>query len=402
MKSRKISIGLFAVILVGLTSCKNNATSEDPEISGTAQTAEDWQLGPFIKVDSVNPILRPNPKASFIDPIRNTTIHWEAKDVFNPSAVTHNGKVMLIYRAEDSVGKYAGTSRIGLAESEDGLHFTRHPEPIFYPGEDEVKKFEWEGGTEDPRVVQDEDGTYYMTYSAWPGQNSYLSIASSPDLKTWTKHGPVFEEALGGKYLNTWSKSGAIVSRMEDGNMIAQKINGKYWMYWGDTDIFLATSEDLVNWTPVEAAPGDTVQVSNSQFKGLKPILSPRPGQFDSHLVEPGPAPIITADGIWMIYNSRNGGKNMNPDLPEGTYSAGQVLFDIDDPTRVIARSEEYFITPEKDYEVDGQVDRVCFVEGLVYFKDKWYLYYGTADSKIAVAVCTDESFLKKAQNPEL
>ena len=92
----------------------------------------------------------------------------------------------------------------------------------------------------------------------------------------------------------------------------------------------------------------------------------------------------------------------MNPDLPEGTYSAGQVLFDIDDPTRVIARSEEYFITPEKDYEVDGQVDRVCFVEGLVYFKDKWYLYYGTADSKIAVAVCTDESFLKKAQNPEL
>ena len=204
MKSRKISIGLFAVILVGLTSCKNNATSEDPEISGTAQTAEDWQLGPFIKVDSVNPILRPNPKASFIDPIRNRTIHWEEKDVFNPSAVTHNGKVMLIYRAEDSVGKYAGTSRIGLAESEDGLHFTRHPEPIFYPGEDEVKKFEWEGGTEDPRVVQDEDGTYYMTYSAWPGQNSYLSIASSPDLKTWTKHGPVFEEALGGKYLNTW------------------------------------------------------------------------------------------------------------------------------------------------------------------------------------------------------
>jgi predicted GH43/DUF377 family glycosyl hydrolase len=51
------------------------------------------------------------------------------------------------------------------------------------------------------------------------------------------------------------------------------------------------------------------------------------------------------------------------------------------------ARTASYFITPDKDYEKVGEVNNVCFVEGLVYFKEKWFLYYGTADSKIAVAV---------------
>lgn len=44
-------------------------------------------------------------------------------------------------------------------------------------------------------------------------------------------------------------------------------------------------------------------------------------------------------------------------------------------------------IKTDKDYEKIGEVNNVCFVEGLVYFKNKWFLYYGTADSKIAVAV---------------
>jgi predicted GH43/DUF377 family glycosyl hydrolase len=57
----------------------------------------------------------------------------------------------------------------------------------------------------------------------------------------------------------------------------------------------------------------------------------------------------------------------------------------------LIDRAEAYFIHPDKDYERVGEVNEVCFVEGLVYFKDKWFLYYGTADSKIAVAVRNEE-----------
>lgn len=356
-------------------------------VSPEAETDPGWQLGPFVKADGVNPVLGPLGESEFFCPVRRASIKWEAKDVFNPSAVVVNSKVALLYRAEDKIGKYAGTSRIGLAYSDDGLHFDREPTPVLFPAEDEFKQFEWEGGCEDPRVVQDRSGTYYMTYSAWEGTNSYMSIASSTDLKHWTKHGPVFRKALGGKYAHVWAKSGAIVSKMINGKMVAAKINGKYWMYWGDTHVFLATSKDLVNWQPVEYEPGESRDPNvRAMYKDIKPIFGPRKGKFDSNLVEPGPAPMITDDGILFIYNSRNDERNGDPSLAAGTYSAGQILLDKNDPEKVIARADNYFITPDREFEIKGQVNRVCFVEGLVYFKNKWLLYYGTADSKIAVA----------------
>jgi len=73
--------------------------------------------------------------------------------------------------------------------------------------------------------------------------------------------------------------------------------------------------------------------------------------------------------------------------LPKFTYAAGQALFDKNEPWKIIDRTASYFIHPDKDYEKVGEVNEVCFVEGLVNFQNKWFLYYGTADSKIAVAV---------------
>ena len=67
-------------------------------------------------------------------------------------------------------------------------------------------------------------------------------------------------------------------------------------------------------------------------------------------------------------------------------YAAGQVLCDPNDPTAVLRRSRDYFLKPEREYEITGQIGNVCFLEGLVHFKRRWLLYYGTADSKIAVA----------------
>ena len=116
-------------------------------------------------------------------------------------------------------------------------------------------------------------------------------------------------------------------------------------------------------------------------------IFGPRKGKFDSDLVEPGPPAMITADGILLIYNSRNVPSKGDTSLAEGTYAPSQILFDVNDPARVAKRMDTYFMKPEKDFEINGQVGRVCFVEGLVHFKDRWFLYYGTADSKIAVAV---------------
>jgi predicted GH43/DUF377 family glycosyl hydrolase len=116
-------------------------------------------------------------------------------------------------------------------------------------------------------------------------------------------------------------------------------------------------------------------------------VLHPRPGYFDSRLVEPGPFALYTSNGIVLMYNSSNAANDGDPALPKYTYAAGQALFDTAAPYKLIDRTSGYFIYPNKAYELVGEVNNVCFVEGLVPFKNQWYLYYGTADSKIGVAI---------------
>ncbi|HKI44763.1 MAG TPA: glycoside hydrolase family 130 protein [Balneolales bacterium] len=317
----------------------------------------------------------PIDSVTFMDPILKKPVRWEAKDVFNPAAVVRNDTIYLLYRAEDLIGKYKGTSRVGLAWSTDGTHFTRDDHPVLYPADDDMKTYEWEGGTEDPRIVQDEQGTYYLTYTAYDGKTARLCEATSKDLRHWTKQGPVFAKADNGKYLNLWSKSGAIVTKRDGDHMIATKINGKYWMYWGDTNIYLATSDNLIDWTPVQDSNGN-----------LMPAIRPRKGKFDSQLVESGPPAMITKNGILLIYNSSNAADSGDTALPAGTYSAGQALFSANDPGKLKERLSHYFFTPERRFEKQGQVDNVTFLEGLVPYKGTWYLYYGAADSTICVA----------------
>lgn len=347
-------------------------TSCSPKVN----SPNNWMLGPFTKQHDNNPCLVPGDSSTFYCPVNKKVVNWEVKDVFNPATVVRNDKIYLLYRAEDSIGQHLGTSRIGLAESTNGLSFDKHPEPVFFPDNDRMKKFEWDGGCEDPRVVEDDNGRYIMTYTTWDGNTARLAVAASDNLMDWEKYGLAFENAYNGKYINTWSKSGSIVCKRTGNKLVATKINGKYWMYWGDSDIFLATSANLTDWKPVENEDGD-----------LKPVFSPRKGYFDSELVEPGPPALITDHGIVLIYNSKNSAATGDANLPDGTYAAGQVLMDINDPGKVLKRTEKYFFYPETDYELTGQVNNVCFVEGLALFKNKWFLYYGTADSKIAVAV---------------
>ena len=379
---RVVSLLFLGLLLL---SCNNQ------QKSAPVSDAPSWALLPFEKVDSVNPVLSADSTLVFTCPVRRQKVKWAEKDVFNPATVVRGDTLFLLFRAEDKIGKYAGTSRIGLAWSIDGLHFTSFPEPVLYPAEDAYKKWEWEGGCEDPRVVQDDKGSYYMTYTAYDGDKARLLVASSPDLRHWTKHGPVFSTAHNGKYINFWSKSGAIVSRYEGPNCIATRISGKYWMYWGDQNIWAAASDDLIHWTPVVDS---TQQLSDMEQRGiakaapeLKVVFGPRKGKFDSDLVEPGPPALLTDKGIVLLYNSRNVPALGDTTLPEGTYAAGQILMDPKDPTRVVDRLPRYFMRPDKPYEITGQVNHVCFVEGLARYRGRWHLYYGTADSKIAVAV---------------
>ena len=139
----------------------------------------------------------------------------------------------------------------------------------------------------------------------------------------------------------------------------------------------MAYSNDLLHWEPLE----------NSESNKMVSVLQPRAGYFDSRLVEPGPFALYTNKGVVLIYNSSNAANNNDPTRPKFTYAAGQALFDTSMPFKLLDRTITDFIHPDKDYEKVGEVNNVCFVEGLVYFKNRWILYYGTADSKIAVAM---------------
>lgn len=345
-----------------------------------SEIVKDWQIGPFVKIDSLNPMMGPLNTRWFC-PVRQDTVEWEGKDVFNPCTVVRDGKIYMIYRAEDFVGKHKGTSRLGLAVSSDGLHFDRYPVPVLYPDNDAYHSIEWEGGVEDPRIVEDERGTYYLTYTAYDGLKTRMCIATSSDLIIWRKHGVVFEEVDPALEREFRFKAGMIVSRKDEkGRLIAVKIKDKYWMYWSVGSLHLATSDDLIHWVPLLNQDGSYVAA-----------LEPRSDKFqvDNIAVEPGPAAILTDRGIVAFYN---GISDNNPESKPGEYGKGltwagvEVLFDKNDPAKVIARADQPFIRPDRKYEMEGQVNNVTFIEGIVYFKGAWFIYYGTADSYIAVA----------------
>lgn len=312
-------------------------------------------------------------------------VEWEALHTFNPAAIARHGKIYVLYRAEDNSGAMeigGHTSRLGLAESEDGIHFKRSGEPVFYPAEDDQKAREWPGGVEDPRIVELEDGTYVLTYTQWNRKTYSVGIATSRDLKHWTKHGPAFLTALGGKYANLMYKSAAIVTQIKDGRLIAAKIAGRYWMYWGEGSIRLATSDDAIHWIPVEDMHGKPVE-----------LLRPRPSHFDSTFPETGPPPILTSAGIVVLYNGKNATEGGDSSLGPSAYAAGEALFEATNPAHLLEQIDKPVLKPELPYEKTGQYAAgTTFAEGLVFFHGKWFLYYGCADSLVAVATAPAEA----------
>jgi predicted GH43/DUF377 family glycosyl hydrolase len=274
---------------------------------------------------------------------------WESAGTFNPAVVkTAEDKFVMLYRAQDE----AGTSRIGYAESTDGIHFVRWAQPVLYPEAD----YEKDGGVEDPRLQKFGD-TYYLTYTGYNKKDAQLCLATSRDLIHWERKGVILP-AYKGNWNVAWTKSGAIVP---------EKIGGKYWMYWLGTSadktdqMGISSSEDLIHWTEETKTP----------------VLPRRPGKFDSRVVEPGPPPILTPQGIVLIYNGAD---------DKLVYRTGVAVFDRRDPRKVLYRSEEPVFAPEKEWEKVGQVPNVVFVEGMVKRGGRFLFYYGGADKYVGAA----------------
>jgi len=273
---------------------------------------------------------------------------WEAAGTFNPAVIRRGGQFVMLYRAQDTLG----ISRLGYAESTDGIHFTRRNQPVFTP----EAPYEQNGGVEDPRLVEF-GSTYYLTYTGYNKKDAQLCLATSTDLVHWKREGIILP-AYKGRWNVGWTKSGAVVP---------SRIAGKYWMYFLGTSagkidqMGLAWSSDLLHWKEATATP----------------VLPARPERFDSRVVEPGPSPVLTDDGVVLIYNGAD---------DHLVYRTGIAVFDRKDPRRVIWRSERPVFAPEQAWERTGQVPNVVFVEGMVRQGQRYLLYYGGADKYVGVA----------------
>lgn len=337
-----------------------------------------------------NPILKPKP------------VHWwEAKKLYNPAAIFHHGKYHLFYRAMGSGTNWK--SSLGYAVSGEGENFQRFNQPLML-GEGENEK----RGIEDPRITKIGD-TFFMVYAAYDGTTPRLSIATSSDLKTWSKRGTAlsdwhFEKAGGvcirfdenGKAFrkpepSQWSKSGAI---------FPEKINGKYWMLFGEYQMWFASSLDGIKWTAEQ-----------------KPFLEARQGDyFDNTFVEMGPPPIKTKNGWLVLYH----GVNNNH-----WYRIGFLLLDLENPHRIIFRTEKPIFEPSEKYEMSGIVDvlpgglemmqnmtekelesflaevkakgimpKVTFCCGATVVNNVLRIYYGASDSVICTATADLKNIL--------
>ena len=373
MKQTKV----FTLLLTGMIclSCCNTGAKVS-----TVSDLPDWALGGFVRPEGKNPVISPDENTKFCCEMTGDSVAWESNDTFNPGATVYDGKIVVLYRAEDKFGEGIGrrTSRLGYASSTDGISFERKSKPVFYPADDSQKELEWPGGCEDPRIATTEDGTYVLLYTQWNRKVPRLAVATTKDLVKWEKHGPAFAKAYEGRFFDMHTKSASVVTGIVNGKQVIVKINGKYWMYWGEKKVYAATSDDLINWDPLITETGE-----------LKVLFEPRVGYFDSDLTECGPPAVVTDKGIVLLYNGKNSGRaNRDTCYTANAYCAGQALFDAKDPEKFITRLDKPFLRPMDDFEKSRQYPAgTVFVEGLVYFKNKWFLYYGCADSRVAVAI---------------
>jgi predicted GH43/DUF377 family glycosyl hydrolase len=281
-------------------------------------------------------------------PILSPQPGWMSLGVFNAAATRLHGKTVLLFRAQDS----QHTSRIGYADSADGLHFSVRPDPVLSP----EAEYEKNGGVEDPRL-REIDGTYYLTYTGYDQHAAQLCLATSKDLIHWQRHGVILP-AYKGTWNEQWTKSGTIVPN---------KIAGKWWMYYlgtrKDPDgqardyMGLAQSDDLLHWTDATS----------------EPVLPRRPGAFDSRVMEPGVV-FLTNRGILLLYNGAD---------EQLVYGPGWALFDAAHPATLIARSKQAFVLPTLPWEKVGNVPNVIFIEGEVGSPENMIAYYGAADKYI-------------------
>jgi beta-1,2-mannobiose phosphorylase / 1,2-beta-oligomannan phosphorylase len=286
---------------------------------------------------------------------------YQINTVFNPAAAIHNGETVLICRIEDR----RGISQLSVARSADGrTNWRIEKEPLIRDVSSDPTTC-W--GVEDARVTYvDELGTWVIAYTGYGPDGPSVRLALTSDFQT--------VEHIG------------VVMPPEDKNasLLPRRVGGTFVMYHrpfsgrsGRADIWLSRSEDLRSWSQPE------------------PVMASRQGAWwDSTRIGMGPPPIETPYGWFGIYH---GVKQM---VNLWIYRVGLVLLDLDNPARVLHRTDEWLLGPATDYELQGDVPNVVFPTGMVLDEatDELRIYYGAADTSVALVTGRFSRLLEHAR----
>jgi len=319
-----------------------------PNIPWQNKPAGEYQ--PVWRFDS-NPIIDWNPTPS-------------SARIFNSAVIPYGDKFVGVFRSDHKNGK----PQLHVGYSDDDINWDIQDEHISWVDEDGNPYNS--SYSYDPRLLE-LDGTFYIIWCTEFG-GATLGLGTTKDFKTFTRLENPF------------------IPFNRNGVLFPRKINGKYVMLSrpsdsGHTpfgDIFLSESPDLVHWGKHRRV---MAKGGSGWWQGIK--------------IGAGPAPIETDKGWLMFYHGVTGTCNGY------VYSFGAALLDLEDPSKVLLRTKDYILTPEKPYETTGFVPNVCFPCAALCDADtgRIAVYYGSADTYVAVAFTTAEEIYQRLQeNNEL
>ncbi|HET7726466.1 MAG TPA: hypothetical protein VFK54_03990 [Candidatus Limnocylindrales bacterium] len=288
-------------------------------------------------------------------------VPYPANSVFNPGAARVGDETVLLVRVED----LRGISQLHVARSTDGVTDWRFdPQPLLRSDVDRDPEETW--GCEDPRLTWlPEQEAWAIAYTAYSRRGPLVSLALSPDFRSVHRLGP------------------ALPPENKDAALFPRRFDGRWAMIHrpsplrGGAHMWISFSPDLRHW-------GDHSL-----------LLEARDGAWwDAGKIGLGPPPLETADGWLVLYH----GVHQTSDGP--LYRVGLALLDLEDPRRVVRRTDEWVFGPAAPYELTGDVGRVVFPCGWVVdaAADRLQLYYGAADTVVAVATARLSEVLGRVQ----
>jgi predicted GH43/DUF377 family glycosyl hydrolase len=324
-------------------------------------------------------------------------LDFERDGVLNPAVIYDNGKIHMFYRA---VAK-GNHSTLGYCVFKDPLTIESQLDvPVLTPTLPNEKH-----GIEDPRIVKIDD-LFYISYCGYDGENAFGCVATSKDLKTFTKHGIVVPQIKG------YDLKGLLKGQPKLNNKYFTPSTGSEGYVWDKNVVFFPRRIDNKLFFLHRIHPGIQIACVDS-LDDLTPefwreymldfhkhiVLDPDHDHEFSYLGNGAP-PIETPEGWILIYHGVH-------DTEKGhTYVACAALLDLEDPSKEIARLPQPLFSPDQEFELNGYVNNVCFPSGTAVIDDELYIYYGAADDCIACASIPmqellDELLAHKVHIPE-